>query len=262
MSVAAETAILPGVDPSLMFGGLTKTDQESWDNLRRSGPKPNLFDTSHTRAPQEAYKGFYRSQRMPFEGRYVLYYDASLVDAMSAPAREALRFAPWVYGDTDVKYYERLENSTARQKRPEEIDREIETLFEAAKEQYFEDGIESEFSRQLVHLVKKYGNDAVEGIGDLIINERVNPEIASEALRWLGHMDDPVAYHHRLHLLERSLYGSAAWVRDGAALGLAFLDDPHAIPYLKQAISRERCTELRKDMEQVLIQLENTRQCH
>ncbi len=91
----------------------------------------------------------------------------------------------------------------------------------------------------------------------LIAIEQVNAEVASESLRWLGHIEHPKTYDNRLWLLERSLFCSSARVRDGAALGLASLDDPHAIPYLRRAIQRENCIELRKDIKQVLIQLES-----
>ena len=97
----------------------------------------------------------------------------------------------------------------------------------------------------------------MEVLAYLIVYEKVNAEIASEALRWLGRMDHPVSYHYRLWLLERGLRCSSAIVRDGATLGLASLDDHHAVTYLKQTIQREPCEELRKDMGQVLIQLEN-----
>jgi HEAT repeat protein len=60
-------------------------------------------------------------------------------------------------------------------------------------------------------------------------------------------------------LLESSIFRSSARVRDGAALGLAFLDDPHAIPYLKRAIENEKYSELREDMQMVLAQLERSR---
>ena len=138
-----------------------------------------------------------------------------------------------------------------------EIDQKIETLFGAAREQVFEDGMESDFSKELISLVKKYGNAAITVLTRLIITEQVNAEVASEALRWLGNIEHPASYRSRLWLLERSLFCSSARVRDGAALGLASLDDPHAIPHLRRAIQRENCNELRKDIEQVLIQLEN-----
>lgn len=180
----------------------------------------------------------------------------------SRPKPVPLLDVSWT-ADTPKEYEktEWLENSTAQQEHPEDVDRKIETLFAAAKEQDFEDGMESEFSKELVSLIKKYGNDAMEGLAYFIVYEKVNAEVASEALRWLGRIDSTRSYHFRLWLLERSLFCSTERVRDGAALGLASLDDPHAIIYLKQAIQWESCTELLEDMEQVLAQLESTRRC-
>ena len=157
------------------------------------------------------------------------------------------------------KLYDKIENSTAQQEHPEQINLRINNLLQAAMEQDFEYGMESDFSRELVFLVKKYGNDALNVITDLVINESVNPEIAFEALRWLGRMHHPISYYQRLWLLEKCLYSTSRWIRDGAALGLASLDNPLAIDYLKDAIQRETYAELRQDMEQVLEQLEDTR---
>jgi HEAT repeat protein len=130
------------------------------------------------------------------------------------------------------------------------------TLFAAAKDEYFEDGMESEFSRRLIRLLGEYGEKAVIELAFLILHDQVNAEIASEALRWLGHMEDTRSYQKRLWLLERSLFTPSARIRDGAALGLASLDDPHAVRYLRRAIDQESYPELRSDMEQVLAQLE------
>jgi len=199
--------------------------------------------------------------------------------------------AGWIVNTsrTDLEYwaslpqsrpkYKRLENSTAQPEPLElesstapperadevgkkaEIRKRIEALFGAAKEEFFEDGMESEFSRGLVSLVRQYSNRAIDVLVHLLGSDQVNAEVASEALRWLGRMDHPPSYYSRLWLLERSLRCSSARVRDGAALGLSFLDDPDAITYLKQTIEREPVEELRRDMEQVLAQLESTRLC-
>jgi HEAT repeat protein len=166
---------------------------------------------------------------------------------------------PWTdYLQQDI----RLENATTQQEVYEDLDQQIIALFEAAREQNFEDGMESEFSKELIDVVKMHRVEAIEALASLLIEEKVNLEVASEALRWLGHMDHPASYRHRLWLLERSLRCSSPRVRDGATLGLAFLDDPQAIPYLKQAIQREQVYELRADMEQALAQLESTHRCH
>lgn len=133
----------------------------------------------------------------------------------------------------------------------------IEAIFWTAKGEFFEDGMESTFSKQLNSFVKRYGNDVLEAITCLIVYERVAPEVGGEALRWLGRIDHAESYEYRRWLLERSLSLSSTRVRDGATLGLASMDDKHAIPYLKRAIEAEQCSELKADMESVLEQLEN-----
>jgi len=151
-----------------------------------------------------------------------------------------------------------LGSSTNIQDLSEDIDRELASIFVVAKEEFFEDGIKSEFSRRLSSIVTRYGTEAIGAITDLIIGEKVNSETASEALRWLGLIDHSQTYNQRLVLSEIALFAASPKVRDGAALGLAFLDDPAAIPYLKRAIEREQIDGLKKDLEQVLEQLENT----
>jgi len=121
----------------------------------------------------------------------------------------------------------------------------------SGRDEIFEDGIESEFSRGLVGLIKKYGNDALAELAYFIVYEKVSAEVAGEALRWLGLLEHPLSYHWRLWLLERSLRSSSARIRDCAVLGLAFLDDPHAIPYLRRAVDGEPVKELRADMNQL-----------
>jgi hypothetical protein len=160
--------------------------------------------------------------------------------------------------EIDLLSRDRLKNSTAQDEPHGEI---IKALFREAKKFSFEDGMETEFSKELARLVRRHGKAAIEVVTALIVNENIDAEMAAEALRWLGRMDHPPSYRDRLWLLERSLFCSSAQVRDGAALGLASLDDPHAIPYLQQAIEREKCVELRQDLEQVLEQLESTLQC-
>ena len=152
---------------------------------------------------------------------------------------------------------EGIESSTIRQDYSKELSEEIYSLFKTSNEQNFEDGMETEFSKKLILLIKEYADEAIEIITSIILYERVNAEVATEALRWLGNIDHAPSYRFRLWLLERSLSSPKARIRDGAILGLSSLNDPHAISFLKLAIKQEKCTELRKDMEQVLAQLES-----
>ena len=89
-----------------------------------------------------------------------------------------------------------------------------------------------------VRLIGEYGEKVVIELAFLILHDQVNAEIVAEALRWLGHMEDMRSYQRRLWLLERSLFTTSARLRDGAALGLASLDDPHAAQYLREPLSR------------------------
>ncbi len=141
---------------------------------------------------------------------------------------------------------------------PIDIERKFETLFIEAQDELFEDGMESEFSKNLLLLMSRYSDFAIEILVYLIIGERVNPAVAAEALRTIGHVKDASSHRRRRWLLERALTSPYSRVRDGAALGLAFMDDPAAIPSLRYAIEREEIDMLRQDLTQVLEQLEET----
>jgi hypothetical protein len=128
-------------------------------------------------------------------------------------------------------------------------------LFLSAKEETFEDGMSSEFSKKLIQLIQMEGQAVVSVLADLILNGEVNLEVRAEALRWIGRMWDPATYESRRWLLERSLFSRFPRIRDGAALGLSSMNDPLSIQYLKIASEREEIDELRADLEQVLSDL-------
>ncbi len=140
----------------------------------------------------------------------------------------------------------------------QDVEENIQQLFHIAKDEIFEDGMESEFSRDLIYYISRFGDDAMEAITRIIVSMSINAEIVSECLRWLGRIEHPETCNSRLWLLEHSLNSLSARIRDGALLGLASLDDPMTIPYLRQAIKHEPVEELKEDMKQVLAQLEET----
>ena len=154
------------------------------------------------------------------------------------------------------------ENSTTQQQTGKQLKNRVEVLFRSARNVQFEDGMENEFSKEFIRYIERYGNLAIDTIAETILAEDVSPTVASEALRWLAEVDEFSSYQKRLWLLERSLYCSSAVVRDGAVLGLAALDNPHAISFLKSARDQESVSDLRRDMDQVLEQLQETLECH
>lgn len=139
-----------------------------------------------------------------------------------------------------------------------EAEQRIELLLTSARDEAFEDGVESEFSRGLTDAVRLYGLDAVKAIGRFLTTGKANAEVAGEALRRLGMMEDNSTHVARRKLLEGCLISESAGIRDAAALGLSFMDDPKSIGALEKSVAREKCQELREDLVRVLDQLEAT----
>lgn len=142
-------------------------------------------------------------------------------------------------------------------------DRDAENRFEAAfrrgVEERFEDGMESGFSKELESLVRRYGSVSRDVLSRLLQGGNLSASVWAEALRCLGRIDDPNSREARLWVLEKGLTSRSPLVRDGAALGIASMDDPSAIPYLQRAIEAETVRELRADMLEVLAQLTSQR---
>jgi len=138
---------------------------------------------------------------------------------------------------------------------------ELKEMFNKEWEEVFEDGFESEFTNALRSIILEHGEPAVDALMAIVFYDRVNKELASEALELLGRTNDKPSYQRRLWLLESALFSNSARIRDAASLGLASIDNPHAIPYIRRAIEEERSDELREDLEQVLEQLQETQRC-
>lgn len=135
------------------------------------------------------------------------------------------------------------------------IQTELARIFSEATEEMFEDGFESRFSKQLVTMISAYGDMVMNQIIQLAEDRRIPPTILAETLRWLGHMGDGASFVRRRWLLEWSLRHPSVVVRDGAILGLSFLEDPRTIPALERAYAAEEHEMLRIDMSQIIADL-------
>ena len=147
------------------------------------------------------------------------------------------------------------ESSTVENEIDETLLEEVSRVFEQGSEELFIDGYSSTFSRRLLTLVEKHGRDAVRAITDHIFSGFAQPDVVSEALRWLSSFDDSSTLALRWFLLERTLRDPSSRVRDGSILGFAAMDDPRAIPQLDAARKREEVVELRNLIDKVRAQL-------
>ena len=127
-------------------------------------------------------------------------------------------------------------------------------LFESAREELFEDGMESDFSQKLMRLILCSPHDALSELALLLESTEVSSEASAEALRWIGRLRDPESQPHRLWLLERSLGNPNPAIRDAAIVGLAALDDRRSKKYVAAALATESVPELREDLKQLLEQ--------
>jgi len=132
-------------------------------------------------------------------------------------------------------------------------------LFEKGSDEFFYDGVTSDFSRSLLRFLTENGRDGVRAIADYALLSYAKPDVVSEALRWIADFDDPDTFAQRWALLEQSLKSRSSKVRDGAILGFAAVDNPKARRLLQQAQQVEKIGELRVLIDQVLAQLERDR---
>lgn len=157
---------------------------------------------------------------------------------------------------TDEAVLTAAESSTAANPIPLNLYVWIEGLFERARGLHFEDGVHSQFSRDLMSLTQKSGVAAVEIIAALILHGKANSSIAAEALFWLARIKQARTYKFRLWLLETCLQSHSPRVRDAAALGLVTMGDQRSLEPIRRAAEQETCEELKMDLQKAVDQLE------
>ncbi len=136
---------------------------------------------------------------------------------------------------------------------------EVERLFSLATFIDLEPGMTNDFSDGLAELIEKHGEFALREIQELAFGEAVPFTIVAEALRYLGNIESANYAEERRKLLEVCLLKSKYMlVRDGAAVGLSYIEDKKSIPCLLRAIEQESHSELKNDLIEVLSLLQDT----
>ncbi|MCU1334528.1 MAG: hypothetical protein JWO19_109 [Bryobacterales bacterium] len=151
------------------------------------------------------------------------------------------------------------ESSTTAHEADPELVHEIYELLEGGSYEFFQDGVESEFSRKLLQMLHRHGRDALEAIAEYLFSAKASPDVASETLRRVADVSDESTLSRRWQILKDSLRSQSPRVRDGAILGFATLDDPRATSLLSEARTAERVHELQVLIDQVLTQLGRNR---
>jgi hypothetical protein len=131
----------------------------------------------------------------------------------------------------------------------------VKDLFEKGAQEFFHDGMESQFSLALISMLSVHGADFLSAISEYLFSGEGKPEVVSEALRWLADYGTPETLTKRWSILRHSLKSPSHVVRDGAILGFAALDDPRARNLLLEARNIEEIKELQLLIEHVAARL-------
>mgnify|MGYP003381382408 CR=1 FL=1 len=147
------------------------------------------------------------------------------------------------------------ESNTAVTECDPELFDQVQTLFDHGASEFFQDGLNSQFSRSLISLLATHRGAALQAVAQYLFTGSAKPDVKSEALRWIAEYRDSATAHESLRILRRSLLDSSPRVRDGAILGLASIDDPRALPLLREARQAEGVAELGRLIDSVVEQL-------
>jgi hypothetical protein len=153
-------------------------------------------------------------------------------------------------------------NITGESETKDLIPRFVSIIVNAAADESFEDGTNSNFSRTLDILIRSYGSTVIVALETIVCSEKSNAEVVGEALRWIGAARDEDTKAYRRAVLQKHLRSLSPRIRYAAALGLAEMDDPGAIPALRNALEREIHEKIRCHFLLVLEQLVQTQKCH
>lgn len=148
------------------------------------------------------------------------------------------------------------ESATSPSENFRDLSFEIEKMFRSALYEMFDEGMESDFSRRLVEVIARFGESAVLEIAAFLNGALTPAHVSAEALRWLGLILDSKTHAIRRWVLCDSLTARSVLVRDGAIVGLTYLNDPSTRRFVELARATETSQELQADMAQLVDQLD------
>ena len=135
------------------------------------------------------------------------------------------------------------------------LTQEFVNYINAARNERFEDGMESRFSERVRKSILSGSTNAVSAWAQALTFRDNAYETTEEFLRIIGDMRDQKSHEKRREVLTEMLRHRKPAVRDAAGLGIAALEDPSTLPAVKEAIDSETEEWVRKGLRQVAEQL-------
>lgn len=137
--------------------------------------------------------------------------------------------------------------------------KDIEKIFRRGSSEIFRDGEISRFSLEFTNFLNVYGQYAFSALSEYLFNSNPDPSVVSEALNWIAEFRNASTKSEQWLILERMLNSQSPRIRDSAVLGFGIMDDPASIDLLNNANKMETNPEISKLIENIIKQLENTR---
>lgn len=137
------------------------------------------------------------------------------------------------------------------------LEQSLHGLFDAATEEKFERGMESDFAKGLKGLLVLSPIELLRLLRTRLTETSMPVEVVAEAMRWLGEQEQKSIRKHIVSLLIYGLQHTSPLVRDAGALALGRLEGSNSLSHLNRAIADETVPELRQDMRDLAESLQS-----
>ena len=129
-----------------------------------------------------------------------------------------------------------------------------------ARGRTFYDGMDSQLASEARAVIEENGVPAIDALSQVLNSHGGEVESCDEIIRQVGLMGDAPTHLTRLKLLSELLSSSEPRFRDACRVGVSFMEDSDALPYLRAAKQRETNAWLAENIEQAIEELESV-QC-
>ena len=151
------------------------------------------------------------------------------------------------------------------------IDRTIKKLIELFKNsnEFFEDGMESNFSRTFVDIITPAPPKLYELLSPYLWygynrqDTRINGisiTVVAEALTWINYIENDNTLLKKKKILEEALYARHHYIRDAAMTGIDILSNPASLTAIVRAYSFEKIEPYRQILSKSIINIKKIRE--
>ena len=133
-----------------------------------------------------------------------------------------------------------------------QISAQLDSILGRVRDEIVEDGMTNTITMELPRLVASHYRSVLPAIAALTDGTRTSAAVTAELLKEVGRVRDAISHFDRRWLLEHALSSPNPAARDGAGVGLSWLQDPRAAESLRAAVAKEAIPQLKADLEEVL----------